>query len=415
MIELKNWAGNRTFHAARLHAPRSVDELRDIVQRSNQLKAIGTRHSFNGIADTHGDLISLEHFSHIDEPDHAQMTVTIGAGVKCGDLACHLHERGYALHNLASLPHISVAGACATATHGSGDRNGNLTTSVRAMELVAADGSVRCVSRRTDGDAFDGMGIHLGLLGIVTKLTIEIEPAYQVSQTVFTNLPWSQVEQRFDAITASGYSVSLFTNWASDSIDQVWVKRRVTDPAGLDLRELGAVAAAKNVHPLPTCDPINCTEQVGVAGPWHERLPHFRMQFTPSAGEELQSEYFVGREHALAALRAVVGLRRHITPILHTSEIRTVAADPLWLSPQYQRPSVGIHFTWKKDWPAVRQVLPLIEQALAPFDARPHWGKLFATHWPDVHLRYPKWAQFVELRAAFDPTRKLDDGLEPRH
>jgi xylitol oxidase len=407
MVDLKNWAGNHQFRADRLHAPRSLDELRQIVKGSPKLKAIGTRHSFNAIADTDGDLISLEHFTRIDEPDPSSMTVTLEAGVKCGDLACFLHERGFALHNLASLPHISVAGACATATHGSGDRNGNLATAVQGIEFVTADGQVRHVSRAFDDENFHGMVVHLGMLGVVSKLTVAIEPTYQVSQRVYENLPLEKLESQFDRITSSGYSVSFFTNWARESINQVWVKRRTTEPPGLDLRQFGATLAATNLHPLPPCDPINCTEQLGAPGPWHERLPHFQMQFTPSAGEELQSEYFVAREHALAAIRAVQALNQHVTPNLLMSELRTIAADDFWLSPSYQRASLGVHFTWKKNWPAVQKLLPMIEQSLAPFTPRPHWGKLFTMGWRQVGAAYPRFGQFERIVAKWDPARKF--------
>jgi xylitol oxidase len=407
MIDLKNWAGNHRFAAASLHAPRSLDELRTLVKHSTKLKAIGTRHSFNTIADTSGDLISLEHFDQIDEPDQSRMTVTLGAGVRYGELATFLDERGYALPNLASLPHISVAGACATATHGSGDRNGNLATIVRAMQLVTADGKVRKVSRDTEGDRFNGMVVHLGALGIVTRLTLDIVPTFNVLQHVYERLPLEQLELHFDAITSSAYSVSLFTDWASESINQVWVKQRMTDPGGLDPRQLGATLAGTALHPIASCSPVNCTEQLGVSGPWHGRLPHFRMEFTPSAGDELQTEYFVARRDALSAISAIHSLRSQITPHLQISEIRTIASDHLWLSPCHLRDSVGIHFTWKPEWPAVRQLLPKIEQRLARFGARPHWGKLFSMNGTTLASRYPMMRAFRMLVQECDPDGKF--------
>src|SRR6185437_9936106 len=144
----------------------------------------------------------------------------------------------------------------------------------------------------------------------------------------------------------------------------------------------------------------NCTEQMGVRGPWYERLPHFRMGFLPSAGDELQSEYFVSRHHAVEAILAVERLREEITPHLLITEIRAIAADDLWLSPCYKRPSIAIHFTWKPDWNPVKRVLPLIERELASFSARPHWGKLFTMPESQLKPLYAKLFLLVIRRTA---------------
>ena len=133
-----NWAGNYAYSATRWHYPTTVEQLQERVSQGRKLRVLGSRHSFNDIADSPEDLISLEHFDHIEPVDPERRTVTIAGGVRYGQLCRQLHREGYALPNLASLPHISVAGACATATHGSGDRNGNLATTVREMELVTA-------------------------------------------------------------------------------------------------------------------------------------------------------------------------------------------------------------------------------------------------------------------------------------
>jgi xylitol oxidase len=406
-MNLFNWAGNHRYAAAHVHQPRTTAELREVVRSIEKLKALGTRHSFNDIADTGGDLISLEHFNHIGEPDARRRTVTVGAGVRYGELCAHLNERGFALHNLASLPHISVAGAVATATHGSGVNNGNLATAVAAIEMITADGELRAFSRESDGDTFNGVVVALGALGMVTKLTLDLVPTFQMRQQVYQNLPMRHLEDQFDAVMSAAYSVSLFTDWTSERINQVWVKRRVDDPASLDLESLDAKRATSDLHPIATMSPENCTQQMNVPGPWHERLPHFRMEFTPSAGEELQSEYFLPRERAVEALRAIDAIRDQVAPVLQISEIRTIAADELWLSPCYQRASVAIHFTWKKDWPAVRELLPVIEQRLSPFAPRPHWGKLFTLAPAQVQSCYPKLPDFRRLTRTLDPQEKF--------
>lgn len=409
MIENRsNWAGNYTYRAARLHYPETIEQLQGLIARSTKLKILGTRHSFNDIADTAEDLISLEHFNPVMTLDPASRTVTVGASVRYGELCRYLSREGYALHNLASLPHISVAGACATATHGSGDNNGNLATAVAAMELITADGEVRELSRE-HGNEFQGAVVGLGGLGVVTKLTLDVSPAFTMRQDVYENLSWSQLEQRFEEIVASAYSVSLFTDWRNERFNLVWLKRRITNDAAFEVEPslFGATLATRPHHPIAGISAVNCTEQMGIPGPWHERLPHFRLEYTPSNGEELQSEYFVPRRYAFEAFQALNRLRDHITPLLQISEVRTIAADNLWMSPCYKRASVAIHFTWIKDWPAVQPVLPMIEEALAPFDARPHWGKLFTMQPTRLATLYEKLHDFQQLMRRYDPQGKF--------
>jgi xylitol oxidase len=373
------------------------------------VRGLGTRHSFSAIADTSGEHLSLAKLDKIVGIDRHQMTVSLEAGVRYGELGQYVHKRGFALANMASLPHISVAGACATATHGSGDRNSNLATAVVGMELVRADGEIVRLSRQTHGDSFDGMVVALGALGIVTKLTLKIVPTFTIRQWVYDNLPFAEVEAHFDEIVSSGYSVSLFTDWQGGRIGQIWRKCRadgahVGDPPPTFFR---ATLAPKDRHPIAALSPDNCTPQAGIPGPWHERLPHFKMGFTPSSGEELQSEYFVPRRNAVAALRAMVELRDEITPSLLVSEVRTIAADNLWMSPCYHQDSVAVHFTWKPDWPAVQRALRKIERELIPLGARPHWGKLFTMSSAQIAPAYEKLADFRVLAREFDPDRKF--------
>ena len=407
--KLSNWAGNYTFSAARVHYPETVEQVQELVARSHKLRVLGSRHSFNDIADSTEDLISLERFDHGITCDRERRTVTVDGGVKYGQLCQQLHREGYALHNLASLPHISVAGACATATHGSGNRNGNLATAVAALELVTADGAVVALSREQHGDQFHGAVVGLGGLGVVTKLTLDIVPAFAMQQEVYEHLPHAQLHGHFEEIVSSAYSVSLFTAWQNDSINQVWLKRQLADEAGLAVAPtfFEASLAPRDRHPIAELPAEPCTVQMGIPGAWYERLPHFRIEETPSSGEELQSEYFVPRTQAVAALRAVDRLREHIAPLLQISEVRTIAADDLWMSPCYHQACVAIHFTWKKNWPAVRELLPSIEEQLAPFDARPHWGKLFTMAPEQLRSLYTKLPEFQELLRSYDPQGKF--------
>jgi alditol oxidase len=406
---VKNWAGNYPYHALRVHEPRSMDELQEIVGHSRSLKVLGSRHSFNDIADTTGDHVSLTGMPTVYQLDPDERTVRVDGAVRYGELAVRLHADGFALHNLASLPHISVAGACATATHGSGDRSGNLATAVVALEVVTANGELVQFGRDLDPDAFNGAVVSLGALGVVTSLTLAIEPTFDMRQDLYENVSLAQVADHFDEITALADSVSLFTEWHGPGFEQLWLKRRLgADPAvdpPLDppATIFGATRATEKIHPIRRMPADALTEQLGVPGPWHERMPHFRMDHTPSAGAELQTEWLLPRTHAVDALIALEALRATIEPLVQVSEIRTVAADRLWLSTAYGRDSVAIHFTWQPDWEAVRLVVPRIEAALAPFAPRPHWGKLFTMAPGAVRSSYERLPAFVALAERHDP------------
>lgn len=403
-----NWSGNYRYSTDQLHEPKSVGEVQSILKSSSKAKALGARHSFNGIADTTGDQISLVNLKEI-AIDRTAKTVKVGAGVTYGHLAPELQSHGFALHNMASLPHISVVGACATGTHGSGNKNGNLTTAVVAMEIVTPSGECKVLSKAHDGDQFAAAAVGLGAFGVITSITLNLLPTFDVRQVVYENLPLSTLEHNLEKIFDSAYSVSLFSDWQNQRATQVWLKSRVGSgsPAQFPSEFYGASMAKAKLHPLAGHSAENCTEQLGIPGPWHERLPHFRMNFTPSSGAELQSEYYVPREKGYAAIRAVEKLRDQITPHLFISEFRTIDADDLWMSPCYRRPAMTIHFTWKPEWPAVQKLLPLIEQQLAPFDARPHWAKLFTMDPKRLGSQYEKLPEFLRMARQFDASAKL--------
>jgi xylitol oxidase len=406
MNALRNWAGNYEYRAPRVHGPATVEQVQELVRRLPRLRVLGSRHSFNDIADSDGDLVTLDGLPRTFELDARTRALAVDGATRYGELGEPLDSAGYALHNLASLPHISVAGACSTATHGSGVGSGNLATAVRGLELIGGDGEIVRLSRREDPEALAGAVVGLGAAGCVTRLELDVEPRYRMRQDVYEALPFARVEDRFDEVASSADSVSFFTDWTVPAFDQVWVKRRVgDDQARLDIAPdvLGARPAAGQLHPIRGLPPEDCTEQLGVPGPWYDRLPHFRMGHTPSAGDELQSEYFVPRERAMEAVLAVFALRTRIAPLVQVSEIRTIAADELWLSPAYRRPSASIHFTWQPDETGVAAAMPLVEAALAPFEPRPHWAKLFAIPVDEVRARYPRIGDFRALCGRLDP------------
>ncbi|MEO6685933.1 MAG: D-arabinono-1,4-lactone oxidase, partial [Dyadobacter sp.] len=277
------------------------------------------------------------------------------------------------------------------------------------MEIVTGTGETIKLTKEKDGQKFLAAVVNLGALGVVTKVTLDIQPTFEMNQYVYQNLPFSQLKDNFEAIEAKGYSVSLFTNWQSNDIAEVWVKRKIEKGENYkpDSELFGAKLATKNLHPIPELSAENCTVQMGIPGPWYERMPHFKMGFTPSSGVELQSEYFVPRKNAVDAIMAVYKLADQVAPHLMTTEIRTIAADNLWMSPCYKQDSVAIHFTWKQDWPNVSKVLPVIERELAPFNARPHWGKMFTMAPAKLQSLYEKLPDFQKLIKEYDPQGKF--------
>jgi xylitol oxidase len=302
MPNAHNWADNHTFTAARTHLPTSGDEVRRIVAGASRVHAVGARHSFNAVADCSGDLIDLSAMDHDFVVDPERRTVTAGAGTNYGILAAWLHREGWALHNTASLPHVTPGGAGATGTHGSGDRLGTLSSAVAALELVTATGDV-VTTTRGDRD-FDAMVVNLGVLGVVTRITLDIQPSFTMRQDAFEGLRWDTLLADLDAVMSAGYSVSLLTKWSGPTVTRLWIKTRLEDdqPAAVSASHLGASAAALITPDATPESTATLNPFGGVAGPWCDRLPHFRQGVDPGTVGHLQSEYLLPRAHAVEAM-----------------------------------------------------------------------------------------------------------------
>lgn len=405
---LRNWAGNITFSTAAIARPESVDDLRETVRRADKVRVVGSGHSFNRIADTEGTLVSLGHLPRRIDIDADARTVTVDGGATYADIAPALFEAGLALANVASLPNITIAGAVVTATHGSGDRNQNLAAAIAALTFVTANGELVSL-RRGDAD-FDGAVVNLGALGVIAEMTLDVVPSFDVRQTVYLNLPVTTVIGNLDALTSCAYSVSHFTRWQGNAVDQLWVKALASagePPADI----LGALPATAPSHPIPGMDGSVCTGQFGVPGPWHERLFHFAIGNTASAGAELQSEFFVSRADAPAAIAALHAAQDQFNAALFISEIRSVAADTLWLSSAYEQETIGFHFTWRPEWDRTIAAVRAVEEALAPFRPRPHWAKLFSLPGTQLRPLYPRMSAFQDLVRRMDPSGKFTNAF----
>ncbi len=408
---LRNWAGNVVFSASELRRPTSVEQLQEIVRDARLVRALGTGHSFSAVADTTGLLVSTADLDLTVEVDPSRSgggaVAAVPGGWTYAQVATALHEQGWGLPNLGSLPHISVAGACATGTHGSGSELGCLAASAVAVDLVRADGEL--VHLAAGHPDFRGAVLSLGALGVVTRLWLAVEPTYDVSQEVLLDVPVADAVGHAEQMLASATSVSLFHTFSGrPTLDSVWRKQRTDSPADKAAADWrwGGRPANEPVHPVPGQDPAATTSQLGQPGPWHERLPHFRIEFTPSVGEELQSELLLPREHAGAAIAALEEHREAIAPALQVFEMRTIAGDELWLSPCGGRDSVATHFTWVHDLDDVRPALETVERVLAPFDPRPHWGKVSLAHDAEaVRRSYPRLDDFHDLAQRLDPER----------
>ena len=399
-----NWSEHVAFGAAAVHFPSSVSEVQQIVRAADKVRVVGARHSFNHIADTTGALISLRALPRRAEIDKVGRTVTIDGGTTYAELAPVIDRAGFALFNLPSVPDFTIAGAVSTATHGSGNHNRNLAASVAALEIVTASGELLRL-RRGEPD-FDGAVVGLGALGVVVALTLDLVPRFDIRQTVYRNLPFDTVVENFDELMGSAYSVSLFTHWNSEFVDQAWLKDLAHTPApGADF--FGGTPAETQMSPVLGKEPYGTTGQFGTVGPWYDRLPHARIGALPTEGYEYQSEYFIARRDAPAAMRALKAVQQALHPALVVSEVRTIAGDDFWLSTNNAGDSVGFHFSMARDWAEVSKALKVIEAALAPFAPRPHWGKLFVMPAAEVQASHPRLADFRALAVRYDPAGKF--------
>ncbi len=413
-----NWSGTYTYRAASVARPESISDLAALIRAASRIRPLGTRHAFNDVADVDGWQVNVAALTSWIEIDASARTATVNAGLSYAEIAPVLHAAGFGLPALASLPHLSVAGACATASHGSGHGIGNLATQVSALEFVDGTGTVRTLSRAGDPDTFPGAVVSLGALGAVTSMTLDLVPTYDVAQTVRLSLPAAVFVDRFAEITGAAYSVSCFTRWI-DIVDQVWCKVRVGDRPPDETLFTEAPPADVDVHPVPGGSPADCTPQRGVPGPWHERLPHFAAGRTPSFGDEIQSEFFVDASaappprspcsgSAAGSLRPCAS--RRCAPSPRTTSGSAPPAAATW-SASISRGSATSRWCCRRwSWS---------KRTLEPFAPVPHWGKVFTARTAPQDTDDPRFAMlgaFAALADRYDPDRRfVNDFLVRNH
>lgn len=398
-MTVKNWSQNISFNGD-VKTPRNLSELQKIIATNKKIRGLGSRHSFNSIADSEGIVIDSKNLNNQIEIEPDSGIVAVPSGISYGIVAQYLEERGLALHNLGSLPHISVVGATATGTHGSGILNQNLSSSIVRGDLVLASGDLLTLSDQE----LPYLGVSLGSLGFIYKIYLKTIPTYKISQQVYLDLPFESLMQNFAEIFSLGYSVSAFHRWGKKSIEQLWVKSK-NEPKSFNCEDFGARIASKKFHPIASADPSAATDQMGSPGPWNERLPHFKFSHTPSLGDELQTEYFIPFEYGPQALIELDKIGSLIAPLLLITELRTVAADNFALSTAYGRDVLAIHFTWVQKEPEVRRLLPKIEAILKKYDARPHPGKIFTAENFNFSEIFPRFSEFMSVKDRLDPSR----------
>ncbi|KAI1700234.1 d-arabinono-1,4-lactone oxidase domain-containing protein [Ditylenchus destructor] len=354
-IRLHNWGNNFRFSTQNIQYPTSVEEVQQIVRNANKLRVVGTRHSFSKIADSPNTMLSTLALKNIIGFDPTVPSITVQAGITYTDLNPFLPNYG---PNDPELKAIAVG---------------------------------------------------LGAFGVITQVELEVEPTFNLTNYVFVNMPEQDIYDHFDEIENLGYSVQLFTDFSTPGVwDQVWVWVRSDENSNVgNMQNLyGATRTHEQVTAIEALPPTYLMEQ-GKEQPWYYGLVDYHLGLSGFDGAEIQSEYFMPYENAIPAIQAVSNFSDLIAPRVYTMLIRTIKGDDLWMSESFNETTVAIHFTWKPNMTAVMEVLPQIEQALLPYGARPHWGKVFAQG-PETYLhRYPKLNQWKQLAETLDPTHKF--------
>ncbi|MCB9792473.1 MAG: FAD-binding protein [Alphaproteobacteria bacterium] len=412
-----NWAGNQRCAPARVERPADEAALQEVVRRAARdglrVRVVGAHHSWSAVACSDEVLVSLDGMQALVAVEGSRARVQ--AGMRLYQLNQTLAERGLVLPMVGSIDHQSVAGAVSTATHGSG-RHGVLSTRVRALRLVMADGSVRSLSPQQEPELFDAARAGLGLFGILSELTLECEADHHIEQRA-TPTPFEVALERLPELHAAHEHLKLWWLPHQDTA-QVYVADRSDAPATPRTLAERLDAAVLNPALFPALLWLGSTFP-GLIAPLNRLIAASYFQETRRVGRpfeilhlvmpprHLEAEYSLPMEHAaegLRALRQVIeeeGLR-----VNFMQELRPVEADELPLSPATGRPSAYVSAYIARAAEAPR-FFRAVEDRLRPLGARPHWGKLHTFTPEQLRAAYPCWDAAMALRREVDPEGRL--------
>jgi len=384
-----NWVGNQSFTPQTMIEVATEEEVARLVATAATqgygVRTPGTGHSFTPIVETAGLLLDLSRLRGIIEIDPVQQQVTALPKTTIGDFGEPLWKQGLALANQGDIDTQAIAGAIATATHGSGRRFPNFSATLTGARLVDGLGNVVEVSQKENSDVLPALQTSLGLLGIMTQVTIKVVPAYELhAQT--TVLPYGALMERFDEYVENYRHFSFFWLPTDASAALYCLQDGQADDCFVKLYQ----EATPEMHrvSLPPDEKIDRSYRI------------YPMHYDPNFHEV---EYFLPLEHAREILHEMRKLMLRWLPLsIYPLEIRTVGADSAWLSPNYQRDNLVVSISGEPGvdyWPYLRAC----DSLFAEFDGRPHWGKLHFMTADRIARRFPHYADFVKMRQRFDP------------
>ena len=396
-----NWVGNQSFTPAFAAAPRDVEEVASLVRQAAErgvcVRVAGAGHSFTPVVETDGLLLDLSALRGVLDADAERKRATALAGTRIHDFYEPLWEAGLALRNQGDIDTQQIAGAVATATHGSGTRYTSLSGVVRGVQLVSATGEVRNIGD-DEPDLLRAAQVAVGMLGVITRLELDVTDTYRLREQIGLR-PWDDVMEHWDQLVSQHRHFGFFWLPSEQSAALYKLERH-----GQRMTDQCYVKVYDEIGPdVPDDD----TEGHRVDR-WYRIFP---MVFDPNFDE---LEYYVALERGPQALHAVRELMLTRLPdSVYPLEVRTVGADDAFLSPQYQTATTSISVSGKPGtdyWDYLRS----IDALLAEFDARVHWGKLHFLTPERLQALYPRADDFIALRRELDPEGIfLNDHLRP--
>lgn len=408
-VEWKNWSGSVQSQPSRFASPRTEDELATIVRGAAKVRVVGAGHSFMPLCATPGVLLNLADLDSPVEIAADNASAWVPAGWSLQRLTAALWERGYSLPNQGDINPQSMAGATATGTHGTGAELGSLSTFARAFRLVLADGSIVECSTEQRPELFEAQRLSLGLLGVATRIRVDILPAYHLEERV-ERVPFAAAIENFENVARTHRHAEFFV---FPYADEVIMKTLHPAAEPRDFREPSAsdetifrfccdVTAA-----APAVARVLQRQLMKLIRPSRRTGPAYRIFPSERTVSFEEMEYEMPRAAGLDTLQeAIAWVRKRKLPVAFPFEFRWVAGDDIWLSPFNQGPgaSISMHQYSRMEW---RKLLAAAEPIFRGNGGRPHWAKRHTLTTRDVFALYPMAERFCKVRAQFDPAAKF--------